>query len=660
VRVLDTAELTKKSAILGALASFIAGSRPNDILYFHYSGHGSQVKDDADILGFDQTLVPSDYVSIKDGSNDIRDKELARTLASARDRQLTAFLLTFDSCHSGTVTRDPGPRKRGFERVFVPDYESRLERRGPFLPANALADQPFTAISACRSDESDFETEVKRVRMGSLSHALVQALAPATSETTYRDLFYQITTMMRTMGLSQTPQIEGPLDASLLGGRLLEPKRYFEIKTDADASPPAVLLEGGTLVGIGMGAEVSIYPSGDTTFRTPIATATVSAPGAFESSLNVQYAPGKHLADLAAGRARVTRMVYSEEPIRVDTSRIPMHPRAKEIAESLGELTKTGLAALAVGDAWDVQICPAAEAFGRLDHRPQAAAGGGWTIVVKNPAGAPRSMTLRGADPAARESLVLFRRADGGLLSAEAGDGTFIQSLPNDEKLADLIGETLRRETRRRLMSNLPVISSRPGWEAGQDIHVELQIVLIEGTENPVEKGTYAWKRDIRVLAPDAVGETRPRVGQLFRLQLRNRGPKPAYVTIADLGPDGTIGPLWPVPSAAIDNLIPVNERWLPLEKDAGVYAVYEFTEPIGHETFILIATENKANFAPLFDVPAIRSRGLPAAGSRGGSELNDPFGRLLANATTRDATAASTIGAKWKATAFPLDVQPR
>ncbi|QLL30893.1 hypothetical protein HG536_0A07080 [Torulaspora globosa] len=96
----DTVRLPLKSNIIRAMQWLVKDARPNDSLFFHYSGHGGQTKDldgDEDD-GMDDVIYPLDFESqgylVDDVMHDIMVKPLP---PGAR---LTAL---FDSCHSGTV-----------------------------------------------------------------------------------------------------------------------------------------------------------------------------------------------------------------------------------------------------------------------------------------------------------------------------------------------------------------------------------------------------------------------------------------------------------------------------------------------------------------------------------------------------------------------------
>ena len=102
-------QATRKAILDTFQRHLIAQAKQGDIVVFHYSGHGSQMKD-ARIGGdeadqFDETIVPQD--SRKPGVFDIPDDSingLLRLLSEKTDN--VTFI--FDSCHSGTVARAAG------------------------------------------------------------------------------------------------------------------------------------------------------------------------------------------------------------------------------------------------------------------------------------------------------------------------------------------------------------------------------------------------------------------------------------------------------------------------------------------------------------------------------------------------------------------------
>ncbi|KAK2044299.1 hypothetical protein LZ31DRAFT_554411 [Colletotrichum somersetense] len=89
-----------KQNLLRAMHWLVKDARPNDSLFFHYSGHGGQTKDlDGDEPdGYDEVIYPVDFRQ----TGHITDDEMHRIMVKPLQAgvRLTAI---FDSCHSGTA-----------------------------------------------------------------------------------------------------------------------------------------------------------------------------------------------------------------------------------------------------------------------------------------------------------------------------------------------------------------------------------------------------------------------------------------------------------------------------------------------------------------------------------------------------------------------------
>ncbi|EME39995.1 hypothetical protein DOTSEDRAFT_74753 [Dothistroma septosporum NZE10] len=89
-----------KQNILRAMHWLVKDARPNDSLFFHYSGHGGQTKDlDGDEEdGYDEVIYPVDFRQ----AGHIVDDEMHRIMVQSLQQgvRLTAI---FDSCHSGSA-----------------------------------------------------------------------------------------------------------------------------------------------------------------------------------------------------------------------------------------------------------------------------------------------------------------------------------------------------------------------------------------------------------------------------------------------------------------------------------------------------------------------------------------------------------------------------
>ena len=261
VKVLTTRAETTRRAILDAFRSFLiepAGERA--IVFFHYSGHGSQLPDE-DILddrrcplnqnpsadepdGLDETLVPTDHGP--EGENEIRDDDINRLIRELMTKRPASVVLTFDSCHSGTVVRG-GALARG--RSW--DERALSARRKPASRARAEAGQigdglfdpgaaeslDYVTLSAARERERAWQVfdGQKQMEMGRFTSALAAALDEAGPTTTYEDLFRRVRAVMANLYADQHPQLEGRRDKPVFGGTARPAQHYVGVRADKGA-----------------------------------------------------------------------------------------------------------------------------------------------------------------------------------------------------------------------------------------------------------------------------------------------------------------------------------------------------------------------------------------------------------------------------------------
>lgn len=115
-----------KAGIVAGFKKMISASKPGDIVYVHYSGHGQQMKDihndEAD--GLDECWIPYDayrFACAKDhGEKHLTDDEINFYLNAIRKKvgDKGKILVAIDACHSGDATRGEEEVVRGVEEVF--------------------------------------------------------------------------------------------------------------------------------------------------------------------------------------------------------------------------------------------------------------------------------------------------------------------------------------------------------------------------------------------------------------------------------------------------------------------------------------------------------------------------------------------------------------
>lgn len=212
-------EQATKTAMQEAIASLVASGKPGDVLYAHYSGHGSNVKDangdEAD--GRDEILCPHDL----DWNDPLTDDWLRATF----DRLDPAASLTvvMDCCHSGTNTREPIAPDAPVRSRFLPNPDeaaagdvgrelsrgtpSRSRRRRPSADVHAV-ELTETLLTGCRDTQTSADADIEGTFNGALTYFFVKALRALGPDATYRQVHAR-TLAGLTGSYDQVPQLEG-------------------------------------------------------------------------------------------------------------------------------------------------------------------------------------------------------------------------------------------------------------------------------------------------------------------------------------------------------------------------------------------------------------------------------------------------------------------
>src|SRR5260221_5554027 len=192
-----------RSAMLSAANRLAATATKDDVVFFYFAGHGSQVRnsrsDEPDKL--DESIVPADSAR---GAPDIRDKELRRIFNAILDRgaRLTVMI---DPCHSGsaarrllTLARPRGIRPDLSDVADGGDYGPRPENRGALL------------ISASHDDEEARETrDDQRTMHGAFTWAWMRAMRDAAPDEPAIETFTRAQARLRAEMPFQNPVLAG-------------------------------------------------------------------------------------------------------------------------------------------------------------------------------------------------------------------------------------------------------------------------------------------------------------------------------------------------------------------------------------------------------------------------------------------------------------------
>ncbi|KAI0653869.1 caspase domain-containing protein, partial [Cubamyces menziesii] len=180
--------------IIRAMHWLVTGACAHDSLFFHYSGHGGQVKDkDGDeVDGYDEVIFPLDYKASGCIVDDLMHTIMVKRLPAGC--RLTAL---FDSCHSGSVLDLPylystDGRVKG-SQVSAKWFEYKS------TPADVIS------WSGCKDSQTSADTWEKGVATGAMSYAFMSSLHKNPNQT-YQELLRSIRVILQNK-YSQKPQL---------------------------------------------------------------------------------------------------------------------------------------------------------------------------------------------------------------------------------------------------------------------------------------------------------------------------------------------------------------------------------------------------------------------------------------------------------------------
>ncbi|MFM7671688.1 MAG: caspase family protein [Bacteroidota bacterium] len=243
-----------REGILNALQKLLSDSKPNEIAFFFYAGHGSQVKNSLskERDQKDETIVPAD--AWKAGIKDIRDKELAAIYNQFLDKGVILTVI-MDCCHSGSISR--GPQSAPVYRyVEDADYDARDSIQP--APPEARANGNFLIMAAAQSDElAQEQPSPDQISHGAFTLSLTQALEQLGPNASTIQLFTSARAILKSNGKKQEPVIGGAnsrQEKTLLG---ISKGSVPDVTTVAVMDDPKnpmtrkkVFLQGGFAVGI--------------------------------------------------------------------------------------------------------------------------------------------------------------------------------------------------------------------------------------------------------------------------------------------------------------------------------------------------------------------------------------------------------------------------
>lgn len=589
--ILRDGEATR-DGILAAMKALAERVGEDDVVVFHYSGHGSRMRDregdEAD--GMDETIVPYDS-GRKTENCDITDDEIYDWLLDLTEATPYVTLI-FDCCHSGTIVRDAfGEQSRWVEddtrpldqlppspittrtRSLLTDATREVGTSG-WLPVG----ERYILIAGCSSSESSYEVKVgegEGIRHGALTYCLLQELDKIGSGSTYLDVFEKVAPRVTGLYPRQHPQLEGVRDREIFGVRTITPMTFVPVLgRDGDR----VTLWAGAASGLTVGSLWGVHPSGTKTVEEGQALGKISVTkvGAVTSE-----------AAVVEGRA---------EAIGAGT-------RAVELNHCLGE---TRLVVEVMAPSWDdaarnLQSLVSKSPLLRLAQEGETA---GARVYLLPPRAGARDKDPAPALGALREETWAVVGTDGQLLMLPRRRGDH-ESVP-----------AIVRNLEGRIRFQHTAALANPGSGLAGMVDLKLLRRLPGG----------AWGEP----ELDADGEPVLFDGDPFILELTNRYDRPLHLYVLTLGSGGTVDQLYPVLGAQeIHDPAVTPGQTVQVGVRRGEGMTIGFPEELvsswhlfgarcleGRETFKLFATTQPADFRALLQPGILRMKT--------GSSLND------------------------------------
>jgi hypothetical protein len=628
----DEARRPTRSVILAELARLADAVGPDDIVYLHFAGHGSQQPDsegddDGELDGLDEIFLPMD-VGEWDGAsgtveNAITDDEIAESISALRSAGAFVWAV-FDACHSGTMTRsaatEDGIRYRNVrpDQLGIPDASvdealaSAPRTRGGrvddrTLDLDASAEGGFVAFYAVQSHELAPEERlprgvVGRVSRGVFSFTLAQALASA-PDVTYRQAAAQIIQRYRAERRPETPIFEGDLDRRVFGGLEASP-RQWPIRSEAGA----LVVDGGALEGIGEGSVVAILESPTDELDAVLGYAT--------------------LTDVTSALSRVAPTDWAD--LDADPSVLKAGRYARMVDPSFTLLLEVALEA---DEAPEHAV--GVEAVARLREREDEDL---YVIWGDEPADADVRLLLDDGriwflSPGACIPGRLTPGTTDDLCTATATPPPSIGLAgKNAEEVEDILAEWLRRAARAAQLLSIPTEVATT--DTTRSLGVRLSVCEVGRTARQIamQRGCIAGAEPAREYAAADVPELRD--GDHMTVHVANEGGAPVDLTVLFVGSSFGIDAMFPV-GGELNRIAPGEEIEFALTVNA---------ETLGQEQLVFIAVPGvdvTRNFAFLAQ-DGIATRGGGAGGS--GTRASDMLRRAGTRGVSRE--TSQSLGA--------------
>ncbi len=541
--------------IANARAHFEKTGKRDAVVLFQFSGHGSQVPDtDGDEKDDrkDETLVTHDSQDIPGKNFDITDDEIF-ALTSELKQWTDNIVYIFDSCHSGSGTRNSDDVRRVTERKTAPEpvagVGAATRSGGTKAPDSGSGVLPpgddYIVITAARADELASQKKCFEecgqtktpVVYGNLTFYLIDELKNARADTSYRELMENVTRRVTTDKPTQTPQIEGD-KARFVFSSLGRTEDNFVRITAPETTVRgvrSVKIRAGGMQGVTTGTMVSFYDKAVAKFdgAEKIASGTVTQVTPLEAT--VQLVNPKRVItiedksvvgapDLGVLRLKVDLDVDSakfteREKAVVEIARkklTPAQPQAKREVELVA--TRTGQPA-----RWEVALLK--DKFSN--------------VVAKIPGGNADRFLCAAPTIAAPKATGSAGKVDRDVLYFAGQDYVPLYGFCMETAFADENASARLIEERIVHLAGLKAVNSISNKHSALKGKVIVTPVRLEQPFDCVNSVFKAKAKKPSIA--DAAGRHSFVPGEVVWFEVTNNSTVPLYATLLNLKPDGSV-----------------------------------------------------------------------------------------------------------------------
>lgn len=232
-----TTKPTRDNILTAFEEHLIKQAKPGDVVVFHFSGHGSRIRDpypldiaqcrevgDCELNG---TIVPIDAVAERNGSEIAVPDIMGQTLFLLTEQINTDFLtIVLDSCHSGAGTRGnvrvrSARVRSGVSDVLVPaaaelQFQEELRSRNNLSLSAFQAERQRgiakgVALGSAQRDQEAIDGYFEGFHAGVFTYLLTRYLWQVTGTQAARTVYFNLDRSTKSLAYSQSERIQVPI-----------------------------------------------------------------------------------------------------------------------------------------------------------------------------------------------------------------------------------------------------------------------------------------------------------------------------------------------------------------------------------------------------------------------------------------------------------------